>query len=172
MMAARSEVWLDPLDQMHIDHLRRAGITIPAMINPTAIMMATGVSAHDGLFDHHPDGEAWFAFEEQDDWVFWDPRHGKFATYANRVFALGEAAIDEAATYSFDCALNVFDNPISWLLAKRDGIVVLDWRLAFDRLREVPRIALVESLLPLYRRHMQPARVPELFIISGKRRAA
>ncbi len=113
-----------------------------------------------------------FAFEEQDDWVFWDPRHGKFATYANRVFALGEAAIDEAATYSFDCALNVFDNPISWLLAKRDGIVVLDWRLAFDRLREVPRIALVESLLPLYRRHMQPARVPELFIISGKRRAA
>ncbi|WP_287205134.1 hypothetical protein [Mesorhizobium sp.] len=97
---------------------------------------------------------------------------GKFATYANRAFALGQAVIDEAATYSFDCALNVFDNPISWLLAKRDGIVVLDWTRASDRLRDAPRIALAESLLPLYRRHMEPARTPELFIISGKRRAA
>lgn len=172
MKASRSEVWLDPLDQMHIDYLRRAGATVPAMINPTAIMTATGACSHDGLFDHHPTGEPWFAFEEQDDWVFWDPRQGKLATYANRAFALGQAVIDEAATYSFDCALNVFDNPISWLLAKRDGIVVLDWTRAFDRLRDAPRIALAESLLPLYRRHMKPARTPELFIISGKRRAA
>ncbi|CAN7722191.1 hypothetical protein LJR007_003257 [Aminobacter sp. LjRoot7] len=114
----------------------------------------------------------WLAFEEHEDCVCWNPRHGKFATYANRVFALGQAAIDEAVTYSFDCALNVFDNPISWLRAKRDGIVVLDWTGTFDRLRDAPRIALAESLLPLYRRHMKPARTPELFIVSGKRRAA
>ncbi|AMS42473.1 hypothetical protein [Aminobacter aminovorans] len=172
MMASRSDVWIDPLDQTHIDYLRHAGVTVPAMINPTPVMMATGAGAHDGLFDHHPDGEPWLAFEEHEDCVFWNPRHGRFATYANRVFALGQAVIDEAATYSFDCALNVFDNPLGWLLAKRDGIVVLDWTRAFDRLRDAPRIALAESLLPLYRRHMKPARTPELFIVSGKRRAA
>jgi hypothetical protein len=172
MMTAHSEVWLDPLDQAHIDYLRHAGVTVPAMINPTPVMMATGACAHDGLFDHHPDGQPWFAFEEQEDWVFWDPRQSQFATYANRVFALGQAVIAEAATYSFDCALNVFDNPVDWLLAKRDGIVVQDWPRAFDRLRDAPRIALAETLLPLYRQHMKPARTPELFIVSGKRRAA
>lgn len=172
MIAARSEVWIDPLDQAHIDYLLGLGVTIPAMVNPTAIMMATGVAAHDGLFEDHPGGEPWFAFDEQDDWVFWHPRRGEFATYGNRVFALGQAVINEAATYSFDCALNLFDNPIDWLLAKRDGIVVLDWSGAFDQLRDAPRIALAESLLPLYRRHMKPARTPELFILSGKRRAA
>ena len=171
-MAARMDVWLDPLDQTHIDYLRRAGVIVPAMINPTAIMMAPGARAQDGLFDHHPDSDHWFAFEEQDDWVFWDAHQGKFATYANRVFALGQSAIDEPATYSFDCALNVFDNPISWLLAKRDGIVVLDWTRSYDRLRDAPRIALAEGLLPLYRRHMKPTRTPELFIISDRRRAA
>jgi hypothetical protein len=44
--------------------------------------------------------------------------------------------------------------------------------IGFDRLRDAPRIALAESLLPLYRRHMKPTRTPELFIISDKRKAA
>jgi hypothetical protein len=44
--------------------------------------------------------------------------------------------------------------------------------MAFDRLRDCPRIAVAEHLLPLYRRHMQPASMPELLIIPEQRRAA
>lgn len=75
-------------------------------------------------------------------------------------------------TYSFNCALNIFVDPLDWLRAKRDGIVVLDWTRAFDRLRDAPRIALAESLVPKYERYMRPAHMPKLFVISNKRRAA
>jgi hypothetical protein len=47
----------------------------------------------------------------------------------------------------------------------------VDWTRAFDRLRDAPRIAIEEELLPLYRRFMKPARVPDLFVIAGERKA-
>ena len=139
---------------------------------PTEMMMATGAKASDGLFEHADGGERWYAFEEDEDFVFWHREHGALATYANRAFALGENVIHQASTYAFDCRLNIFASPLDWLRAGRDGIVVLDWIRAFDQLRDAPRIAIAESLLPLYRRHMRPARMPELFVISEKERAA
>jgi hypothetical protein len=95
-------------------------------------------------------------------------------TPIGRAFALGQAVIDDPSTYSFDCNLNIFADPLEWLRAKRDGIVVLPnkWLLTFDRLRDVPRVAIVEQLLPLYRRHMKPSRLPELMILPERRQAA
>ncbi len=175
-MVSRPDCHLSCPDQADLDWFRRAGIDIMALATPSAMQVARGNAVHDGLFEHDDGGDVWFAFEEfgADDIVFWHRRSGRLATWSGRVFALGEEIIGEASTYSFDCALNVFEDPIGWLRSGRDGIVIVPhrWPMAFDRLRDRPRIAIAESLLPFYRRHMKPARVPELFIIPGKRSAA
>lgn len=172
MMASRTEVWLTCPNQAELAWLIRERVPTAAMIQPAPVMVATGSKAEDGLFEHAEDGERWLAFEQEDDFVFWHPAAENMATFANRAFALGEEIILNPGTYAFDCMLNIFSSPLDWLRAKRDGIVILDWSKAFDRLRDAPRIAIVESLLPLYRRHMRPAHTPELFVISGKRWAA
>jgi hypothetical protein len=172
MNASRPEISLAAPSQAEINWLIRQGVSTTAMVRPIAMMVTIGSRASHGLFDNSDGGERWLAFEQEDDCVFWQPRQGAFATYAGRAFALGEDIIDNPGTYSFDCALNIFSDPLDWLRAKRDGIVVLDWASAFDRLRDLPRIAIVETLLPLYRRHMQPPHMPELFVIPGRRQAA
>jgi hypothetical protein len=157
-----------------MDLLLRTGVDIMSLARPWAMKVAHGHAAQDGLFEPDASRDRWFAFEETevDDVVFWHWPTGELTTWCASAFALGEEVIEEAATYSFDCSLNIFDSPLDWLRARRDGIVVLDWARAFDRLRDVPRIALAESLLPLYRRHMRPARLPELFILPARRSAA
>lgn len=172
MMASRSDVPLSCPSQADLDWLIREGVSTAAMVQPSTMMIATGTMAADGLFEHDENGDRWLAFEEADDFVFWQPRRNQLATYANRAFALGEAAIDNTGTYAFDCALNIFASPLDWLRARRDGIVVLDWGFAFDRLRDAPRIAIAETLLPLYRRHMKPARMPAVTIIPRDKLAA
>lgn len=176
MMASRPECPLDCPSQAALDAFRQGGVDIMALATPSAMQIARGYVAHDGLFEPDAGGDEWLAFRDNraDDIVFWRRETGALVSWSGRVFALGQDVIDEATTYSFDCALNVFFDPLDWLRSRRDGIVVLPnaWPKAFDRLRDCPRIALAESMLPLYRRHMQPARLPELFIIPDQRRAA
>jgi hypothetical protein len=173
MMTSRPEIWLEPLDQRRLDYLMAMGAPATAIVQAPTVMIAIGTMAADGLLEPDAEGEVWLAFAEPEDFVFWQPRHNRFATFANRAFALGEERIMNAATYTFDHALSIFADPLDWLRAGRDGIVVLPghWPMAFDRLRDAPRIALAESLLPTYRRFMKPARIPEVFVIRQKREA-
>jgi hypothetical protein len=154
-----------------LEWLMARGVPMQVLMAPRPIRLAHGLVGDDGLFEYDSGGDPWFAFEEPDDWVFWQTGRSRLVTYTGRAFALGEEAITNAGTYAFDCTLNIFANPLEWLLAKRDGIVVLDWRRAFDRLRDAPRIAIDETLLPTYRRFMKPARVPQLFVMAGERKA-
>lgn len=176
MMTSRQDCPLGCPSQSELDAFRGAGVDAMALVKPIAMRVALGLQAHDGRLDPDPDGERWFAFEEAaaDDVVFWRRPTRQLATWSGRAFALGQEIIDQPATYSFDCALNIFDDPLDWLLARRDGIVILPdrWPLVFDRLRDAPRIAVAESQLPMYRRHMRPARLPEVFVIPDRRRAA
>ena len=157
-----------------IEMLRTAGVAIMSLAKPWAMKVACGYLASDNRFEPHGRGDRWFAFDEfgAGDIVFWHWPTGRVTTWYGRAFALGEEVINNPGTYSFDCALNIFAGPVDWLRAKRDGIVVLDWTRAFDRLRDAPRIALAESLVPKYERYMRPAHMPKLFVISNKRRAA
>jgi hypothetical protein len=176
MMAARQNCPLVCPTQADLDGFRRAGVDVLTLATPIAMKVASGNHAQDGLFEADSGGDNWFAFEElvTDDIVFWDRRTGALTSWSGRAFALGEELIDQAATYSLDCALNIFADPLDWLRARRDGIVVLPecWPLAFDRLRDCPRIAIVEPLLPAYRRWMKPSRLPELAVLRSLRRAA
>jgi hypothetical protein len=151
--------------------LLACGVPMNALIEPRSVRVAHGALCSDGLFEYAPGADLWFAFEETDDWVFWRPGHSRLTTYCGRAFALGEEVVSNAGTYAFDCRLNIFASPLEWLRAGRDGIVVVDWTRAFDRLRDAPRIAIEEELLPLYRRFMKPARLPELFVIAGESKA-
>lgn len=172
MRASRSDVPLSYPGQVDLDWLIGEGISTTALVLPSAMMIAAGSIARDGLFEHDEIGERWLAFEEADDFVFWQPRRDQLATYANRAFALGEAAVDNPGTYAFDCALNIFAGPLDWLREERDGIVVLDWSRAFDRLRDAPRIAIAETLLPVFRHHMKPARMPAVTVLTSGKLAA
>ncbi|MGC4025330.1 MAG: hypothetical protein QM744_09375 [Mesorhizobium sp.] len=171
------------LRQRHLDWLRRSGVSIQAMIFsrhhlPSAIRLGYGEVAPDRRFDFTDDGPAWLAidifdtFMEQVDICLWQPRAGELATLEGRTFALGQEIIDDPATYSFDCRLNIFADPLQWLQAGRDEIVVIDWTRAFDRLRDCPRIAVAEEVLPQFQQHMKPAHTPEVSVIPARRNAA
>lgn len=176
MRAARQSPDLACPTQAELDWFRSSGVEIMVLACPEPMRIAHGRVAHDGVFEPDPSGDRWCAFEEADvaDIVFWQPRTRTLSSWIGRAFALGQSTVDRPETYSFDCNLNIFADPLDWLLAKRDGIVVLPgkWPLAYERLRDAPRIAVAESLLPLYRRHMKPRRMPELFVLPERQRRA
>ncbi len=161
-----------PLSQPDLDWLLRQHVSTDAMVRPIAMMAATGSKGADGRFEYDDTGKRWIAFEQDVDTVFWQPREGSFATETGRAFGLGETVIENPGTYAFDCNLNIFAHPLDWLRAKRDGIVVLDWNRAFDRLRWVPRIAIDEVLLSTYLRAMKPGSMPALFVLPTRGRYA
>lgn len=155
-----------------LDWLIGLGIDPMALAKPLGVRFARGYRAHDGIFEDAADGGEWLVFEGPNDVIYWHPATGALATRWNRAFALGEEIIDQAATCSFDCNLNIFNDPIEWLRNMRDGIVVLDWDQAFERLRDCPRVAVAEKLLETYQRAMRPKHLPELFVLVAGRIAA
>ena len=172
MMASRHPCPLTLPNQEELDALSAAGVPPMALIRPEPIMIARGTRAEDRLFDADDHGDRWIAFEvsEADDLVFWNRTSNELASWSGRAFALGQHRIGNAATYCLDRALNIFVSPLDWLRSGRQGIVILPgkWPLAFDRLRDAPRIALARELLPAYRRHMQPARMPRLLVLTER----
>ncbi|MGR9345029.1 hypothetical protein ACU8NW_10525 [Rhizobium leguminosarum] len=157
--------------QWDIDWLRSCGVSMGAIIRPEPIRFAHGFQALDGRFDHDPSGPIWLVFFEPEDVVFWRPRTVELATWHGRAFALGEHVIDAASTYALDYRLNIYSDPLTWLAHDRDGIVVVNWACAFDHLRDCPRVAIDEAVLPLYLRHMKPARLPEVIVRSEGKEA-
>ncbi len=159
------------LNQAQIDWFLANGVDIMALATPIGAQTAKGI-VKNNRFVSDPSGPHWVVFEEPEDLVFWQPRTGELKTLNGRAFALGEDAIVNAGSYAFDGNLNILAEPLAWLARKRDGIVVIDWDRAFDNLRDCPRIAVDEALLPIYRRYMRPGRIPELFILTSNRRLA
>ena len=131
------------------------------------IMSCRSERAKDGRFDENPDGPEWIASEEVHDWVFWQPLTGEIATDTGRAFALGEELIDNPATTAFDQQLNIYADPLQWLKNEGRGIVVVNWKFAFDRLRDVTRVAVAEELLGTYKRCMRPLHMPKLFVLPN-----
>jgi len=178
MLDLRADIY----PQMSFDRfnwLLNAGVPAETLTRLTPLHVATGRRAKDGIFeDAEGDrsktegGHGFLVFEEAEDLVFWQPRTGEIATALNRAFALGEDNIYNPGTYSFDCHLNIFPDPLEWLQNRCDGCVVLDWSRAFDRLRDCPRIAISESLLFLYRRHMRPPHMPDVSVVTTRKAAA
>lgn len=165
------DLQLAPIDGARFLWLHRQGVSAKLLASLTPMFVASGCRADDGRFEPG-EGAMHIVFEEPEDLIFWQPKTNDLLTFNGRSFALNETHISSAATYSFDANLNVFDNTLDWLRADCDGVVILDWTRAFDQLREAPRIAIAETLLPSYRKWMRPQRLPELSVIQNSERYA
>ena len=160
-----------PAEPKHIGWLRAQGVPVVAIANAAPIRVANGFIADDGRFeDGH--GQCHLVFAEAEDAVFWQPRENRVGTALGRSFALGEDAVTNPGTYAFDNNLNLWASPIDWLISGCDGCFVLDWSRAWSRLQDVPRVAVAERLLPLYRARMKPPRGPETFVLREKQAVA
>lgn len=160
-----NSIALTPLRQPHIDYLLNHGVPPEAMIQPAPVMLARGIKSGDGHFEEANVHLFWLVFEEQGDFVFWQPRTGEIAIDTGRAFALGQDNIDNPGATALGAWLRIFADPLEWLQAKRNGLVVLRWEWAFDMLRDVERIAVSEQLLPVYTKYMKP-RLPKLAVIQ------
>lgn len=141
------------------------GVRMSAVMKPPMLLLARGARAPDGCFEDDPAGVDWLVFPEAEDCIFWQPRSGELATWNGRAFALGEDLIGAAGTFAFGGYIRIFQDPLDWLRADRDGVVIADWSQAFDRLRDVPRLAVAEALLDILKDHLQPPHLPEIFVI-------
>jgi len=162
----------EPLTQIHIDWLLGRGVLPQAMLQPSHLGIAHGHKSKQAFLEEDSEGPAWFAFEEPHDVVFWNPKDGAIAYDTGRAFALGEGIIDDPWTTAIDRWLKIFADPLQWLQHERRGLVVLNWSLAFDKLRDVPRIAVAEDILPTYRKMMKPPRMPTLAVLPKAERLA
>lgn len=143
-----------PLKQAQIDWLKAQGVDPMAMAQPKPIMV---------------DEEGRLVFEEPSDLVFWHPRTGAIDVWNGSAFALGEDAIWNGGSYFIDGQLHLFESPLEWLKAGRRGIFVIRWGLAFDRLRDVPSIAVPQGLVGRYRQFMKPPRMPKMQVVSEQK---
>jgi hypothetical protein len=97
-----------------------------------------------------------------DDLIFWHPESGAVSRWRQRAFALGGSEL--CASSGALAPLRLHADPLAWLCAG-DGLYVTDWTQAFDRLRDVPQVAVAEAVLPLYREHMRPPHLPRLSVL-------
>jgi hypothetical protein len=163
-----------PIRWAMLNWLATQGVPRQTLMRMVGMHTVRGTRGADGWLDPDPSGQEFLAFHEEvaGDVVFWRPRTNELSSLCGRAFALGEDNIAASTTYQFDAHLHVHADVLSWLRDEGRGIVVTDWSRAFDRLRDVPRIAVAERLLPQYREAMKPKRLPELSVIASPMRRA
>jgi hypothetical protein len=134
-----------------LERLSAHGVPPDAMAEPWPIRSARMVL--DGLygFDFNHDGESALIFKAEDrgepiDLVAWQPSTGKFVSWHGNTFCLGDLdQIDNPATYFMGGALRVHADPLGWLRAYREGIVILRRDLTHAYLRNVRRLSFADT---------------------------
>ena len=131
-------------------YLLTAGVPAPAIVYP--YLPETFTDAHGARWLHFPDDD-----------VDWRPTTGELRGR----WCLGEDAITDPDTYWNGDALRVYATPLEWMIAgRRRGVVIRDWSMVFDRLRDVPRVSVPAGLVAQYRKWMKPTRVPEMAVTA------
>jgi hypothetical protein len=135
-----------------------------SILESNAIVTCRGIHAKDGRFDPDPEGEKSFAFMEDSDLVFWNPKSGQLSTAEGRSFALGEHNLYYFAA-GLEGYLKVYADPLRWLQNDRRGIVIVEWKMTFDKLHFVHAVAVDEEIYGLFRIHMKPPRMPKVAVL-------
>ena len=114
-------------------------------ISDTALWPISGATVcfdlKHGTFDLDPAGERALIFRAEDcdeviDLIAWQPRTGQLASWRGQAFCLGDVGdIFNPATYFAGDALRVHETTLQWLLAEREGIVILRPDLAYAYLK-------------------------------------
>ncbi len=75
------------------------------------------------------------------DIVLWQPRTCELVAYSGRAVFLGDlSTVMSSATYFAEGALTIHSDPLEWLRANREGVVIVNEKLAGAYLRDVPRV--------------------------------
>jgi hypothetical protein len=143
------EYWSSrPLWQSDLDYFAAQGISGLDLANPDPVLKA-GIILEGGgatfIFEHHTDtdeGRDAFILPVSGggitDLVAYDPEIGLLATWLGRAFAINEASIWEPNLDGNP--LPVWRDPIGWLKAKRQGIVLLRPEQAYSYLDHLPGV--------------------------------
>jgi len=138
-----------PLWQSDLDHFAALGISGLGLANPDMVLKA-GIILDDGgntfVFEHHTDtdgGRDAFILPVGDasgivDLIAFDSEIGLLATWLGRAFTINEASI-WAPNLDGD-PLAVWRDPVGWLKANREGIVLLKPQQAYSYLDHLPGV--------------------------------
>jgi hypothetical protein len=143
-------------------------------VNESALWPISGAPVRfDGnTFDLDPDGERVLTFRCHDcegiiDLAAWQPQTGRLASWRGVAFCLGDVnEVFNPATYFAGGALLVHETPLQWLLAEREGIVILRPDLAHAYLANCKRLACSDPAHAcLVKRWLQPPKpTVEIFV--------
>jgi hypothetical protein len=175
---ARS-LWQSDLDYFAVEGIRGLDLANPDMVLKAGIILEADGDTF--IFEHHTDtdeGRDAFVLPVEGatgitDLIAFDPETGLLATWLGRAFAINEASIWEPNLDGDP--LPVWRDPIGWLKAKRQGIVLLRPEQAYSYLDHLPGVVAedmqhgeeLERLLWTPRR-----RVPVFLRDTDERRAA
>lgn len=173
------DTWQVPApDLAEVRWLRSQGVSRSAILRPRPIG-ATNVTFGGKAFDVDPHGERVLTFLVEDcgeaiDIAAWQPRTGQLATWLGTGFAIGQEAILNPATYFADGALHVYETPLQWLLANRDGIVIVRPDLAHAYLANCQRLVCPDARFARkVRQWLEPPKpTAEIFVAVQERAAA
>ena len=134
-----------------LERLFAHGVAPEAMAEPWPLHSARVV--FDGLygFDFKGDGEPAIIFKAEDrgdevDRIAWQPTAGKLASCSGCTFCLGDLdQLYNPATYFMGGSLRVHPDPVGWLRANREGIVILRPDLTYAYLRHCPRLVFADQ---------------------------
>jgi hypothetical protein len=144
-LAATHREWGLP-DDSAIRWLLEQGIADTTLTEPYPIGAARVLFHDGGTFDVDAGGQRALTFRATDcgepvDLVAWQPRTGHLASWRGAAFCLGD--VDQCfnpATWFDGDGLRLHRDPLDWLRAGRDGIVILKPKLCWAHLRNVPRV--------------------------------
>src|SRR6516162_4995755 len=132
----RAEYWnARPLWQSDLDHFASVGISGLDLANPDMVLKA-GIILDDGgrdAFILPVEGASGIV-----DLIAFDPEIGLLATWLGRAFAINEASIWEPNLDGDP--LPIWRDPVGWLKAKREGIVLLKPQQAYSYLDHLPGV--------------------------------
>jgi hypothetical protein len=146
----KTEYWnARSLWQSDLDYFAAEGIRGLDLANPDMVLKAGIILEDDGdtfIFEPHTDtdeGRDAFVLPVEGatgitDLIAFDPETGLLATWLGRAFAINEASI-WAPNLDRD-PLPVWRDPIGWLKAKRQGIVLLKPEQAYSYLDHLPGV--------------------------------
>src|SRR5680860_1267057 len=143
------------------------------MLEPVAVRASRVKFLDGGTFDFKDDGERALVFIEDHDLIAWQPARNLLASWRGVAFALGEDAIWNPATHFAGGALRVHRTTIEWLRADRDGICIVQPRLAYSQLAHVERLQFADAAhASSVKRWLQPPKPRAEFLVEICERAA
>jgi hypothetical protein len=127
------------------------GVAQEAMTKPWPLRSARVV--FDGLygFEFKRDGDPAIIFKAEDrgdevDFIAWQATTGKLAPWHGCTFCLGDLdQLYNPATYFMGGSLRVHCDPLDWLRADREGIVILRPDLTYAYLRHCTRLVFADQ---------------------------